>query len=196
MGKPATAEQPKKAKRKKADADTMRQRERDFVLNYIANGFKGTEAAVMAGFSPRSAHVQATRLLKKDKVRSAIEALMRDKVMGANEALYRLSMHARADVTTFLGLSIDEIKKRQDSWLIKKIKATTVRHGDALVEERVEIEVHDPQSALGLIGKHLQLFVDRVEHTGAEGGAIEIRRASELSDDELAAMLQAMQKRA
>jgi len=37
---------------------------------------------------------------------------------------------------------------------------------------KVSIELYDAQAALALLGKHHKLFVDRTEHTGADGGPI------------------------
>lgn len=43
-------------------------RQKRFVLEYMRNGFNGTEAAIAAGYAERSAHVQASRMLNDDKV--------------------------------------------------------------------------------------------------------------------------------
>lgn len=51
-------------------------RQQAFVEAYIKGGCKSaTEAAVKAGYSPRSAAMHATRLLKNDKVRAEIAAI-------------------------------------------------------------------------------------------------------------------------
>lgn len=46
-----------------------------FVDEYIID-FHGTNAALRAGYAPASAHVQATRLLKQDKIQQAIKEAM------------------------------------------------------------------------------------------------------------------------
>ena len=43
-------------------------RQKRFVLEHLKNGGNGTEAAIAAGYSPKSAHVQASRMLNDDKV--------------------------------------------------------------------------------------------------------------------------------
>lgn len=51
-------------------------RQQAFVEAYIKGGCKSaTEAAVKAGYSPRSASMHAARLLKNDKVRAEIAAI-------------------------------------------------------------------------------------------------------------------------
>lgn len=49
-------------------------RRRRFVEAYITNGGNATEAAVEAGYSPRSAGQQGSRLLKDVKISAAIQA--------------------------------------------------------------------------------------------------------------------------
>lgn len=44
-----------------------------FAEAYIANGENGTHAALAAGYAEKSAHVQASRLLKDDKVQALIK---------------------------------------------------------------------------------------------------------------------------
>lgn len=43
-------------------------RQRRFVAEYLKNGGNGTEAAIAAGYAPKSAAVQASRMLNDDKV--------------------------------------------------------------------------------------------------------------------------------
>lgn len=57
-------------KRKKEDGAALNERQRRFVLEYVKNGGNGTEAAIAAGYSPRSAAVQASRMLNLDKVQA------------------------------------------------------------------------------------------------------------------------------
>lgn len=44
-----------------------------FIQNYLANGGNGTQAAIAAGYSQRSAHVLASDLLKQDKIKKRLE---------------------------------------------------------------------------------------------------------------------------
>ena len=49
----------------------------ELFVRYFCEGKSGTEAARLAGYAPKSAHVAASRLLRKDKVRAAIDAFNR-----------------------------------------------------------------------------------------------------------------------
>jgi phage terminase small subunit len=53
-------------------------REGRFVLEYLKTG-NGTEAARLAGYSERTARVQAGQLLKRPRVQAALQALRQDR---------------------------------------------------------------------------------------------------------------------
>ena len=56
----------------------LNERQKRFVLEYVRNGGNGTEAAMKAGYSARSAHVQASRMLKDDKIQAYRRACVRE----------------------------------------------------------------------------------------------------------------------
>lgn len=57
---------------KKEKEHALTPRQLIFVQEYIKSR-NGTQAAIKAGYSPKSAEVQASRLLKKDKIRKHLE---------------------------------------------------------------------------------------------------------------------------
>lgn len=68
-----------KAKREKAGTSKAAAlaRKEDFARAYIANGKNGTQAAITAGYSAKTARSQAARLLADVNIRSLIEATER-----------------------------------------------------------------------------------------------------------------------
>jgi terminase small subunit-like protein len=72
-----------------------------FCPAYVSLGFRAAKAATAAGYSARSAHVTASRLLRKAKVQSRIAELKKqhcaDLTMDARELIARASVIARAD---------------------------------------------------------------------------------------------------
>lgn len=58
---------------------------RRFVLHYVDNGGNATQAAISAGYSEKSAHVEGSRLLKDDKVQRAIQIYVQAKANVAGE---------------------------------------------------------------------------------------------------------------
>ncbi len=65
--------------------DPLTPRQRQFVAAY-AETLSGTEAAIAAGYSPKTAKNQGSRLAQLPKVRAAIESIIREKVEAAKTA--------------------------------------------------------------------------------------------------------------
>lgn len=82
-----------------------------FVEAYCTNGGNGKQAAITAGYSPKTAEVAASRLLSKDKVRNAVEkrraealASAEDKtLLTAHEVLQDLAQAKRFDPALMYG---------------------------------------------------------------------------------------------
>ncbi len=78
----------------------MDERRRRFIENYLASGH-GTQAAIDAGYSPKGAHVTASRLLKDAKVVAEIakgQAARAERVqVTADYVLQRLMMEAERE---------------------------------------------------------------------------------------------------
>ena len=141
-----------------------------FIEEYLVD-FNGTRAAQRAGYQGSDATLAAiaSENLTKPKVAEKIAERFQAKVMTADEVLSRLSGMARADISEFITEvgAIDWEKVREQGYLVKRV---VHRKG-----QQSQIELHDAQTALQLIGKHLRLFIDRQEITGADGGQMEHR---------------------
>lgn len=157
-------------------------KQRLFVEAYIINGFNATQAAITAGYSESTAYSQGARLLKNVEIKRELDRLFDEYTMSAQEVLARLTAHARGDLGDVWDEStgqVDWAKARAlgKTGLIKRIRHKTTRiegkDGDTEIFED-EIELHDPQKALQLLGKQHGLFVDRTEVTGKDGDALRI----------------------
>ena len=82
-----------KKKEQELSAD-LNMRERKFVLEYAKSG-SGKDAAIMAGYAPSSAKSQASKLLKKQKIKKYLDVLMQEMetpaIATASEVLEYLS---------------------------------------------------------------------------------------------------------
>jgi phage terminase small subunit len=147
-----------------------------FVEAYLKT-FNATQAALDAGYSPKTARSQGARLLTFVDIAAEIKKRLDEMVMSADEVLRLLSRQANAshkswvkvdkDGRIYFDFSDPEAQENLD--LIKKIKTKTrhEREGKKDFEvEWVEVELYDSQRALELIGKHHGIFVDRHEITG------------------------------
>lgn len=83
-------------------------KERRFVAEYL-HDFHQRNAAIRAGYSERSADVTASRLLRKAKIRTAVDLGFHLAAMPAAEVVARLSEEARADMSDFLRIDEEEI---------------------------------------------------------------------------------------
>jgi len=154
-----------------------------FVTEYLAD-FNATRAAERAGYKgdENTLAVTGHRLLRIDKIADAISKRLSEKAMGADEVLMRLAQHARSDLGPWLSddgaIDIAAMKEAGTTHLIRKVKRTErsgeSKDGGFWSQVTGEVELHDAQAALVQLGKHHKLFVDRTEHTGKDGGPIEV----------------------
>jgi phage terminase small subunit len=155
-----------------------------FVEFYLTH-WNATKAAILAGYSERSARSIGSENLTKPDIQAAIQERLTELKMGADEVLTRLSDHARGSIAVFIDISepdakieapetMDEAHAVYSGWRLNLAKAKKADKLHLIKKLKSgqwgpEIELHDPQAALIQIGKHHKLFVDKVEHTGADG---------------------------
>lgn len=138
-------------------------RQRVFIELYLTL-WNATEAARQAGYSPKTAQEQSSRLLSNVIVKQAIEARIAEKTATADEVLMRLTSHSRGTMDDFLDgerLSIEQARTRDQLHLIKKYKVTRrLEPGDEprATIETVELELYDAQAATVQLGKALNVF--------------------------------------
>ena len=77
----------------------MSDRRRRFPEEYVVD-FNATQAAIRSGYSPRSAHVTGSRLLKDPKIRRRVDVLMDQFSMSAAEVQARMTAQARGELPT------------------------------------------------------------------------------------------------
>lgn len=182
----------------------LNDRQTAFVEEYLKT-FNATQAALAAGYSTKTAYSQGARLLKNVEIAQAISERLCETAMNADEVLMRLASIARGDIGDLLkvnGSNIEvDLKKALDAKKTGLIKRLTHRKvsrtvGEALIDDiTVTVELHDPLTALQLIGKNHKLFVEKAEVSGPNGGPIEFKDADEANEriisriDRLAARL-------
>ncbi len=142
------------AKKKSEQPETQEKKprmskEQRFLAEYF-HDFNGTQAAIRAGYSERSARQIASRLLSKDNIMRAIRERISERVMSADETLYRLAVIARGTIEPFMttGNKVDltSLGAKEAVMLVRSFQEGTSKVG-------AKLELHDSLKALELIGK-------------------------------------------
>ncbi len=194
-------------------------KQRAFVREYLID-LNATQAAIRAGYAEVSASAEGSRLLGNVKVAAAVEAAMKSRAertdITADRVLKELAKIGFADIRKAVKWQSAMITEEDnpdggDIAVIKTVVTNTVQMvaSDELDDETaaaiaevsqnatggVKIKLHDKRAALVDIGRHLGMFKDRVEHTGKDGGPIEMREVSDLDRAKAMAFLASKAKR-
>lgn len=169
------------AARKKAKGLTPKQRR--FVAEYLVD-LNATQAAIRAGYSTKTAKVQGARLLTKADLQRAVSEGMAKRQerleVKADDVLRELLRVAMADLgKAYDGnghlLPIHDIPE-DTRRAMAGVKVFDEFEGYGKERTKIgevrEVRFWDKNKALELLGKHLKLFVERLEHTGKDGGPI------------------------
>ena len=172
----------------------MNDKQDRFVEEYIKT-FNRTKAALAAGYSPKTAYSQGARLLKNVEIAKAVSDRLGEIAMTSDEVLMRVAKIARGDIGDMLKVDGENVvidlvaamdeKKEKKTGLIKRITQRKLikNVGDSVIEEvTTSLELHDPLTALQLLGKNHRLFVDKTELSGPNDGAIELKNATESTE--------------
>lgn len=156
-----------------------------FVDEYLVD-LNATQAAIRAGYSPKTARAQGHRLLTKADVQQAIgegRKRQQDRLeVKADDILRELLRVARSDIgeAFFENGSMKPLKDMPEDVRrsIAGVEVDELYAGGG--ENRVEIgqtrkvKLWNKVQALELLGKHLALWTDKHELTGAGGSALSV----------------------
>ncbi len=167
--------------------DTTRKltnKQRVFIAEYLKD-FNGTQAAIRAGYSKKTANEIASENLTKPSIKEAIDSEINARKMSPDEVLTRLADIARGDVSSLMeitpgGFNFNLITEdnngnriiKPQTKLIKKIKqrVTTrlakTEDGEDSETIDTEIEVYSALDALEKLGKVHALFTEKQLLTG------------------------------
>lgn len=140
-----------------------------FVREYLVD-LNATQAALRAGYSKKTAHAQGSRLLKHAEVQAQLAAAQVKRAqkleLRADDVLRELMHLAFSDIGTAFD---DENRLRPLHELephvrraIAGVKVTAVGTKDAPAFV-TEVKLWSKPDTLTALGKHLKLFVDRLE---------------------------------
>ncbi len=164
-----------------------------FILEYLED-LNATQAARRAGYSKDTAKQIGTENLSKPTIAAKIQEAMdlraqrleitADKVL---VEIGKLAFSNSKDLYDGKGrlIPVHELDSDVAATISEITEKSIGRNGDDVVLER-KYKTADKKGNLELLGKHLVLFADRLEHTGKDGGPIETR---DMTDREIARRL-------
>lgn len=160
-------------------------RQAAFVAEYLID-LNGTQAAIRAGYSAHTANEQAARLLADASIQFFVargkaqrnlrvnvtqDHVLQEMALLANSSLEHYFVTDDGQVETTIGAPDGAMRAIQS--IKKKTTVKTDREGNSYKTYDVEIRLWDKPNPLKLMGRHVGLFADRVEHVGKDGGPIE-----------------------
>ncbi|MES2355598.1 MAG: terminase small subunit [Pseudomonadota bacterium] len=155
----------------------MTPKQKAFVDEYLKDP-NATEAAKCAGYSQKTAYSIGQRLLKNVEIQKAIEVAQAERskrtLITADKVLERL----------------EEITDR----CMQKEQVMEMVDGKLVPSGEWKFNAAGANKSLELVGKHLGMFKDRIEHSGPDGKPIEINTKA-LTDEQLEAKIAEHDKR-
>jgi len=157
-------------------------KQQKFADEYLID-LNATQAAIRAGYSPKSAEQQGSTLLRNPKVRAYIDQRMAEhsRRTGINQEriireLARLALVNPANVVDMLTGEIKPTATEDDLNAVQSVKVKTIGYtddGEPLVER--EVRFHDKNRALELLGKRFGMWLDRQQ--------VDVQGAVQIVDD-------------
>lgn len=150
----------------------MTAKQKRFVDEYLID-LNATQAAIRAGYSPDSAQQIGTENLSKPVIRACIDKAMAERSkrtgVSADRVVLELAKIAFLQADTLIDTrdaTVRSSASEEDRACIASVKVKRSVGENVDTEER-EIRFYDKLKALELLGKHLGMFADKVNITGA-----------------------------
>jgi phage terminase small subunit len=146
-------------------------KQKRFIQEYLID-LNATQAAIRAGYKKNYADRMGHKLVENSRVKEAIQKAMDERSkrteITADMVIQELAKLGFSNMRTFTKwgprgvtlLDSDELTE-DDAACVSEVSETVTESGGS-----VRFKLHDKKGALELLGKHLKLFTDKVEHSG------------------------------
>ena len=160
-----------------------------FVDEYLVD-FNATQAAIRAGYSPKTAAAAAARLLRNVNIQAEIarrqKDLQRRTEVTQERVVKELARIAFANIADYIHLQTQTRTKddgTEVTYQTVMFNETQELSADqraalAVVKQSVngfELKLHDKIKALELLGRHIGMFNDKLSLSGTDGGPLTFR---------------------
>lgn len=159
----------------------LNEKQKRFVAEYLVD-LNATQAAIRTGYSPKTAYSMGQRLLKNVEIQNAIQEAMQKRErrteVTQDRVIAELAAIGFAKATDYAEIEgpMVTIKPTADLTPEQAAAVAGIEQGNF----GIKVKLYDKVRALELLGKHLGMFADKVEHSGS----VEMRQ------DHLAAILE------
>jgi phage terminase small subunit len=158
-----------------------------FVAEYLKD-LNGTQAAIGAGYSPKTAAVIAVENLIKPNVKAAIDEAMGERIqrtkIDADWVLTRLAAEAEADLANLYDengrlLPVKEWPLIWRQGLVAGVDTLEEKSDGVTIGTTMKLKLSDRVRRLELIGRHIGVnaFQEVIEHKGLNSLADRLERA-------------------
>lgn len=159
-------------------------KQRCFVEEYLLD-LNATQAAIRAGYSEKTAGKIGTENLQKPVIASAIQEAVQKRSerteITASRVLSEYARIAFADIRSVATWDKDGVRFTASGEIsddaaaaIEEVSQTTRQLDDGGYTSTKRVKLASKLKALSDIARHLGMFIDRKEVTGASGGPIEV----------------------
>lgn len=130
-----------------------------FVEEYLID-LNATKAYIRAGFSEKHAHTNAAKLLQNTTIADAIEKAQNKRA-------------ERTEITQdYVLTNIQKVIER--CMQVQQVDNCLTQTEDGELAQAFMFKEQGALKGLELLGKHLGMFKDKIEHTGPNGGDINV----------------------
>ena len=139
----------------------------------ILTGLDGAEAARQAGYAPKAAKEMAYELRQRPRVAAAIaagEAEAAARLAAANDRVIDSAADVAQKTAEMRAYVLDRLRDNVERSLV----AVPVLDSKGLLTGVYKYEGAVANRALELLGKEAGMFRERVEHSGPDGGSLEV----------------------
>lgn len=159
------------AKRKEpalSQTNELNPKQKQFVAEYLID-LNGKQAAIRAGYSPKTAEAQASRLLSHVKVAEAVAKAKATRAqrneITADRVLQEMARIAFSDMRRFTTWGPDGVKLRDYEDLTDEEAAAVSEVSQTITEAggSIKFKLHDKRAALVDLGKHIGLFTEKLD---------------------------------
>ncbi len=172
-----------------------------FVQEYLID-LNATQAAIRAGYSEKNAGKIGPELLGKTRITEAIQEAMtkREKrtEVTQDQVINELAKIGFSNISDYLRVAefevIADYEKGEDGEpdkskpITRRVKGVEIYNTDDIDREKLDtisevrqtrdgisIKLHDKLKALELLGKHMGMFTDKIQHEFGEDGVLKVQ---------------------